>query len=139
MSHAAEFRMLGKLFKLFNNLVVTQVHPAYDCANERILVGHFQKPSALFETLASLHRNRAMNTSRTYEWHQVGRQIIPAQLFHLTSHPHVLAIVVLPEMLVRVDSHHSYTKVCRLIERCSTKPQPRLPRTSQLCAGLARC
>ena len=105
MSDAAEFWILGKLLKLFNNIAAAQVHPAHDCAHKRVSIGQFQKPAGFIETLPGLHRNCPINPCRTRQREQVGRQVISTELFHCASHPNVLAIVVLPEMLVRVDSH----------------------------------
>ncbi len=76
MPDAAEFWILGKLLKLFNNIAVTQVHPAHDCTHKRVSIGQFQKPSGFFETLPGLHRDCPINACRTHQWEEVERQVI---------------------------------------------------------------
>jgi hypothetical protein len=115
MSDAAEFRVLSKRLKLFNNAIRAEIYPANHRANERILIRELQKPGTLFETLPRLHSDGSSDTSSGHDGQQVRRQVISAQLIHASGYPDVIAVVIFPKVVMRIDFHGSqnpHTQFC---------------------------
>ena len=84
-----------------------------------MLVRELQKPETFFDTLPGLYGNGRIDAGGFDERREIGRKVIAAQVIHTRGDPLVIAIVVFPEMLVRINFHR---RDRTFSFRCSVKP-----------------
>ncbi len=94
-----------------------EVHPADDPFDPRLPLGQPQQPAGFLDRLPSLHGDGTVQLEPGEFARQVGGAEIPAQALHLVADPRILPRVVLPEMLMRVDSHR-FTFARNFIHSC---------------------
>ena len=82
-----------------------QVNPPHHSANELIGFGHFEQPACFFNAVPRLHRNGSIEPDSLQQRLQIAGEKIALQRRHGVRDPGVILSVVVPEMLVCVDSH----------------------------------
>src|SRR6201993_2289962 len=71
-----QFFPASKRFQVLPQLRRTQIRPANDSEDERIVFGQFQEPSGLFECLSNLNQHASLKSVLFQLWLQVSRQKI---------------------------------------------------------------
>jgi hypothetical protein len=83
----------------------TKVNPADNAGDYRIAFRQIEQVLGLFFRLIGLNGNRAVNTIRGALWREIARQEIPPDRLHFFGDPRITQRIVIPKMLMRVNSH----------------------------------
>jgi hypothetical protein len=96
--------MPGKMIQLREQIGRAQIDPPDDTANEIVPIGQFQHPARLVDVLPDLHGHAPFKPKSLKQRSQVlGHEVAP-EGGQLVGHPPMFGGIVLPEMLMRVDS-----------------------------------
>jgi hypothetical protein len=107
VADADELRIQCESRELFVETIGAQVHPAHDAFDERVPSGQFQEKGSILHGLAGLHSDAAVEPSGPKQRFELGRQVIALQDPHPFGDPRIAGSLVVPEVLMGVDSHRN--------------------------------
>jgi hypothetical protein len=105
VAHPAEAIVAGEVLETRGQVGHAKVNPSYHAQDERMLLGQIQQEAGFVLGLIGLHGDATVHPVSFQLRPQVARQEILPDPPHLVGDPGVANRVVLPEVLVRVDSH----------------------------------
>ena len=108
MPDAEQPAVRRQLLELHVDLRRLQVDPADDAGDERMQVGEREQPARFVECLQRLDGDAPLEAGAAHLALQVRRGEILLQGLHRVVYPAVLDGIVLPEVLMRVDSHADF-------------------------------
>ena len=108
VADADELWVPGVFLQLSPQVGRAQVHPAHDALDQGVLVRKFQQPLGLFDHLACLHGDGAVELDRLEQRLEFIRQVIASQDGHGIGHPDLVGGIVFPEMLVGIEADHGW-------------------------------
>ena len=104
MPHSNQLRVAGKRGELLAQPLRAQIDPANNAFNRGIFVGKLQQPERFLHGLPRLHGNRTLDANFAGFLHPIRRKPVAVQR-RVLWYPRVLLLVVLPEVLVRIENH----------------------------------
>jgi hypothetical protein len=105
VADADGFRVAGEIREVELDVGLLQVDPANDAAHERRRAREVEQEAVLVEALPRLDRDTAVEALGLQQRLEIDGQEVLADAGHGFVDPRVVARVVLPEVLVRVDAH----------------------------------
>jgi hypothetical protein len=106
VAYGAEFGVAGEGFEASLDAgAVGEWNPTYYSADLRVLFCEAEEPGGLFQGLAGLYGDGALNAEVVHEGLQVFGQEVAADGLHLRRDPAVFGGAVFPEVMMGVDGH----------------------------------
>ena len=105
MTDADQFWIAGKVVQQGVDVGRAQVDPSHDAADEVMAGGQVEEPLCFLEGLPGLHGNAALEAVLMEERLEVGGKKVAAQGGHGIVDPGIFDGVVLPKVLMSIDTH----------------------------------
>ena len=95
--------VLREPLQILAGIGIGQRNPSDHAADKGVPPGEVQQPFRLFRHLPSLYGYGPVHAGLSHDLLELRHQEIPAERRHLAGHPDVVPVVVLPEVMVRVN------------------------------------
>ena len=105
MPYAPEMLRAGEVLESLDKVQGKEIDPPDNAQDSWMALGELQQEARLMLGLVGLHRDGAVHLELGKQGSQLLREIIPPQQGHVIRDPTVTDGIVMPEVLVGVDSH----------------------------------